>query len=804
MKRCIMQYAKIAVNLPVKNIFQQFTYKVPPQMDFLGEGWRVIVPFGKQLLEGFVVEEDKHIAEDITYREIADVLGTEPWFDDEMLSTAHWISQYYICSLAEALRLFIPGKKTIATIGRYVALNESKLPLTPMEQQLYTYLQLKGPMLRKAIIALDKGEEALKGLICKKAVALEYEIKYKIKNKTVRTFMLTEQGKQYLLAPEKRLKAQNAALKILTEVKTLRATELPNYKISAATMRLLGEKQYITVGEQRILRDSYRDRQEQKEKVELTGEQKEAVAAIESAWTNKVHKTFLLQGVTGSGKTEVYLRLTQKALLAGQQALVLVPEIALTGQIVKRFKAWFGNRVAVAHSKLSSGERADVWQRMRSQQADVLIGVRSAIFSPFKNLGIIIIDEEHEYTYKQEERPNYHARNIAEYRTSLRKIPLLLGSATPDLVSYYKAKQGIYTQLLLTKRPMAGAHLPEVNIVDMRSELQKGNKTVLSALLRRDLEEIIQAGEQAIILLNRRGFSTFVMCRDCGETLTCPNCAVALVYHAKEKRMQCHYCGHTEAIPDECPHCHSRRIRFFGTGTEKAEEEIRSLAPGVQPIRMDQDSTLQKFAHEEILRKFVTGQANVLLGTQMVAKGHDIPNVTLVGVLSADSQLNLPDFRSGERTFALLTQAAGRAGRGKKAGRVVFQAYDADNPVLKMAAKQDYDGFASEELKARKELSYPPYTDLLKILVLHKEEEKAQEIAQRLVNFLQNALLQEKLAATKVMGPFPAIVAMVNHIYRMNVLIKSTNMSAVKKMLMESEFKELANVYFDVDPVSVI
>ena len=799
-----MEFAQVAINLPVKNIFKQFTYKVPEQLDFLAEGWRVVVPFGKQLLEGFIVGEDKQVDTSLEYKEIVDTLGTEPWFDEEMLTTAHWMAEYYMCSLAEVLRLFIPGKKSIVTVSRYTINNEYEAELTNYEKELYDYLQVKGPMLRKDINLLEKGEKALKGLITKKAVCLEYEVKQKIKNKVVNVYKITAEGIAALALGNKRIKVQMAALLILNTKGKITAAELVENKISNATIRTLVEKNWAEKTEERILRDSYKFQTERKEHLQLTDEQKIAIKAVEDPIRADKYHPFLLQGITGSGKTEVYLRLAEITVNAGKQAMVLVPEIALTGQIVKRFKSWFGNRVAVAHSKLSPGERADVWQRMRLGKADILIGVRSAVFSPFAKLGLIILDEEHEYTYKQEERPNYHARMVALERAQLAQVPVVLGSATPDLESYYKAKNGEYSYLQLTKRPMTGGQLPTVEIIDMRAELQSGNKSVLSRPLRGALVETAQAGEQAIILLNRRGFSTFVMCRDCGETITCPNCAVALVYHAKEKSMRCHYCGHTTSIPDECPKCHSRRIKFFGTGTEKAEGELQVLGDNIKPIRMDQDSTSAKFAHEDILRAFITGKYNILLGTQMVAKGHDIPNVTLVGVLSADSQLNLPDFRAGERTFALLTQAAGRAGRGEKHGKVIFQAYDADNSVLKMAAKQDYEGFAKLELEARKELSYPPYTNLLKITVLHKNQDLGNETAQKIVDYLDSKFPGQESCDTQIMGPFPAIVAMVNNIYRMNILIKSTNMSGVKQILMSSEFKAMKNVYFDVDPVSVI
>ena len=439
---------------------------------------------------------------------------------------------------------------------------------------------------------------------------------------------------------------------------------------------------------------------------------------------------------------------------------------------------------------------------MRTNSAKLLIGVRSAVFAPFSDLGLIIIDEEHEGSYKQDERPNYHARTVALKRAQLSGVPVVLGSATPDLESFYKARQGIYTHLRLLQRAN-GSRLPQVEIADMRLELQRGNKSVLSAALSDALLQTAVQGEQAIVLLNRRGFSTFVMCRDCGESIVCPHCAVALVYHSAGEAMRCHYCGNTAPIPDECPNCHSRRIRFFGTGTQKAEAEIAEL-PEIRILRMDQDSTVKKFAHEDILKSFSSGEYNVLLGTQMVAKGHDIPNVTLVGILSADSTLNLPDFRASERTFALLTQAAGRAGRGDRAGHVVLQTYDPANPVIKLAATQDYDAFAAGELATRQELGYPPYTELLKITVLDKEEVRGSSLAQRIVNFLQTLQLEQPEQEILVLGPFPAIVAKVRDLYRMNILVKCPQMELVKRALWNSEFKECRNVFFDVDPVSVV
>jgi primosomal protein N' (replication factor Y) len=798
-----MEYAKVAINLPVKNLFRQFTYRVPRELDFIGEGWRVVVPFGQQLLEGFIVEEDRSPDLSMDIRPISDVIGTQPWFDREMLATAHWISRYYLCSLAEALRLFIPGKRTIAAVGRYRVRECREGLLTEKEQALYACLALKGPLTRREIARLDSGESALKGLITKQAVTLEYEVQYKLKEKWERAVKASATGLAAWQEGILRGKSQLAALEFLKDGIERSCRDVERQGISAAVLRTLITKGFLIETKRRVLRDSYDDWQGKKETMTLTREQQDAIAAVEKVRKNRQFRTFLLRGVTGSGKTEVYLRLADRVLQDGQQVMILVPEIALTGQVVKRFKAWFGDTVAVAHSRLSANERADVWEKMRSGRARVLIGVRSAVFCPFRDLGLIILDEEHESTYKQEERPGYHARLVAQVRASHFGIPVVLGSATPDLDSFYMARQGRYTELVMAHRAHEGAHLPDVSIVDMREELHRGNRSVFSDQFRKALEKTVAEGNQAIILLNRRGFSTFVMCRDCGESIQCPNCAVSLVYHARQQMLVCHYCGHTEPVPVVCPKCGSRRIRFFGTGTEKAEAEVASLCEGIRPLRMDQDSTARKFSHEKILKAFRSGDYNVLLGTQMVAKGHDVPNVTLVGILSADSQLNLPDFRSGERCFALLTQAAGRAGRGDKPGQVIFQAYDADNPILKLAAAQDYEHFAERELAQRRELNDPPYTAMLKIVVTDRKQEKAIETAQRLVNGMQ-AWQMETHHEVEIMGPLPALVPVINNIWHINILLKSRSMKPVKDWLRDSEFMDLPNVYFDVDPINAI
>ena len=750
----------VAINLPVKSLFKQFTYAVPEELCFLDSGWRVVVPFGAQKVEGFVVrrkelsELDPQAQEKLKNVEAA--LGDRPWFDDEMLSTAKWLADYYMCSLAEAMRLFVPGKTSI----------------------------------KRQAVKDDSGK------------LLYYAYEERLKEKTVLAYKITEAGRAALALGNNKAKAQMAALAVLAEGEWLTVSDLLEYKVSAATARTLAEKGWAEAGQKRILRNSYVNPQKRGEIFTLTDEQASALGKINASVDEANGRTFLLQGITGSGKTEVYLRAAAKAVEQGKQVLMLVPEIALTAQLVKRFKAWFGDMVAVAHSKLSQNERGDVWYKMHTHQANILIGVRSAVFAPFKNLGLIIIDEEHESSYKQEERPNYHARAVALQRSCYTGAPLILGSATPDLESYYKANSGEYEHLRLTKRA-TGSLLPSVEIVDMRKELQERNFSVLSRKLKQALVTTASSGEQAIVLLNRRGYSTFVLCRDCGASIVCPHCAVALVYHSAGEAMRCHYCGNTAEIPAECPTCHSRRIKFFGTGTQKAEAELEEL-PEIRVLRMDQDSTAQKFAHADILSSFARGERNVLIGTQMVAKGHDIPNVTLVGVLSADSALNLPDFRASERTFSLLTQAAGRAGRGDKAGHVIFQAYDVENKVLQQAARQDYDSFARDELKDREAFFYPPYAQMLKMTVWDKDEGQALALAKKVTTFLQAQQLEGKLNDILVLGPFPGLVAKVRDMYRFNILVKAKDMQPVKDALLDSEFREQRNLFFDVDPVNVI
>ena len=534
----------------------------------------------------------------------------------------------------------------------------------------------------------------------------------------------------------------------------------------------------------------------------LMEEQNKALAEITRSIDKNEHKTFLLHGITASGKTEVYLQSIDYVLKKGKGAIVLVPEISLTPQAIERFVSRFGESVAVIHSRLTVAKRFLEWKKIKDGKARIVVGARSAIFSPMKDLGLIIVDEEHETTYKQEDVPRYHARDVADERAKLNKCPLILGSATPSLEAYYKAKNGVYRLIKLTKR-VEERMLPKVKIVDMRMELATRKKiAIFSKVLLDAIEKTIKDGKQAIIFLNRRGFSTFVNCKKCGLVLKCKRCNTVLVYHFDEKKMVCHYCNYTSQPPDICPKCRSGYIRYLGLGTERVESEISHNFSHIHIARMDSDTTAKRGSHDRILESFKSGKVNLLVGTQMIAKGLDFPEVTLVGVVSADVTLNLPDFRAGERTFNLLTQVAGRAGRGDTAGEVIVQTYAPHHYAIIAAAKHDYEKFYAEEIIARKELSFPPFVNLIKITVRARNEDLTSKTAAELAEMIRR---EDKEAL--VSGPAPAPISRVRGYFRYNIILKGNStivMSALLKKVLGA-FRKPHGVLIavDVDPMSM-
>ncbi len=565
----------------------------------------------------------------------------------------------------------------------------------------------------------------------------------------------------------------------------IKLTELlSRLHITAAAVKGLAERGWVRLEEVEVQRDPYASRTfRPTSPLPLTPEQQKVFDCIKDAVLSGEQRVFLLNGVTGSGKTEVYLQSIQTCLDQGREAIVLVPEISLTPQMVERFKGRFGNRVAVLHSRLSHGERYDEWRKIVRREVSVVIGARSAVFAPFTKIGLIIIDEEHESTYKQEESPKYHARDVAIARASEHGAAVVLGSATPSLESMYRTgREAVLSatpdrpafELLTMTSRVEGRPLPRVHIVDMREELKNGNRSMFSRALYKAIEERLHKKEQTVLLLNRRGYATFVMCRTCGYVANCPHCDISLTYHQSSRAIRCHYCGYAERELTACPDCGSEHIRHFGTGTQRVEEELSKLFPGIRVIRMDVDTTTEKGSHEKWLTIFKNRQADLLLGTQMVAKGLDFPHVTLVGALAADSVLNLPDFRAAERTFQLLTQVAGRAGRHELPGEVFVQTYTPEHYSILSASKHDYQGFMLKEMLMRKQHNYPPFHRLVLITLSHEQVQllirSGEAVAARLKELASQ--MQAEGTELEVLGPVASPISRIKDRYRFQCMIK--------------------------------
>lgn len=562
------------------------------------------------------------------------------------------------------------------------------------------------------------------------------------------------------------------------------------YHISLSSINTLIKHGYI------IKQDSVVQRYNVKQytsyhKKSLTEDQEKVISHI----INSSKSLFLIKGITGSGKTEVYMNLADHAMNMDKSTIILVPEIALTPQMIERFKGRFGKDVAVFHSKLSDGERHDEWHRVKNNKVKLAIGARSAIFLPFDDLGFIIIDEEHESSYKSDSNPKYNAKEIAEYKSRLYNCKVILGSATPSIDTFYRSEKSEIELLRLNNR-VDSAELPKLTIIDMRDELKNNNKSIFSAELYEAMKESLDKKEQIILFLNRRGFSTFVSCRKCGYVFKCDNCDISLTYHWSGNYLSCHYCGKTMKATNTCPSCKSNYVKHFGIGTEKVEAAIKRTFPEARVIRMDLDTTRKKNSYEDIYNSFKNQEADILVGTQMVAKGLDFHNVTLVGVLAADLSLNLPDYRSNEKTFQLITQVAGRAGRGRKKGRVIVQTYLPDNYSIKLAQKYDYDGFYREEIKIRKDMNYPPFSKILSITLSSKNEDLLIKNIQNLaINLRSLLLIDDKI---EILGPTPCIISKINEFFRWQIIIKGQLTQSFNKNVKEMVYETLKEVYNDI------
>jgi primosomal protein N' (replication factor Y) len=712
--------AEIIINSNVKNLNKKFDYIIPEELEekvFVGS--RVFVPFGnkKKFEEGFVVgiKETSEYIEKL--KEIAKVEEI-PGINEEKLELAKYMSHRYFCNVSDCIKQMLPPGTTTKVVENRI--ND--------KMQNFVYLAKE----------VDEIEED-------------------IENKIIKS--------------EKQIRA----LKFLIEDQNngVLSTELQAFAdVSSAILKTLEKNGYIEIVEKAVERNPFIHKVvETTQNLELTEEQQEALEKVKASMEFNEYEEFLLFGVTGSGKTEVYIRLIEENLKLNKTSIMLVPEISLTPQTVDRFLGRFGEeKIAVLHSKLSVGERYDQWKKIEQGKAKIVIGARSAIFAPVKDLGLIIIDEEHDSSYKSENAPRYNAKEIATYLAQKGNFPIVLGSATPDMSTYTKAINGEIQYLELTKRAN-NSSLPEVEIVDLRQELAAGNKTMISGKLYNAIKENLKNKKQTILFLNRRGFSTFIMCRDCGYTAKCKNCNITLTYHLKQNKLKCHYCGYEVPALKVCPECNSQNIRYFGTGTQKLEEQIKNIFPEASTIRMDIDTVSKKNSHEDILNAFKNENIDILIGTQMIVKGHHFPNVTLVGVIAADSSLNIDDYRAHERTFQILTQVAGRAGREKEKGKVIIQTYNPDNFAIQYAQKQDYKLFYDMEVILRKQLRYPPFCDIMLLEISSKNQKELENLSKNIYEDIKQKIKTNNLPII-LYKPVPSPIDRIKNRIRWRIIIK--------------------------------
>lgn len=793
-----MDIASVIVDVPAKQTDREFDYRIPEKWNqVIKPGMRVIVPFGPRMVQGFVTGL-KAKSDFAKLRFIKEPMDLEPILNDELLQLGDWLTNEAMCFKISALQAMLPAAMKAKYEKVIKVVEDKKDQLPPSIQNLFG----KNDSLSwKDVI---EGENA--SLVQKEMqngnLELEYNVKNRLNKKTVRvikSLLSPMELKEMASAISSHAKKQQELLQYFIEhqepIPLKELLELMN--TSSGTVKSLVSKGALAEMDQEIYRDPYENRVFEKSiPFTLTAEQTAALKPIQEKIHHDEHDVFLLYGVTGSGKTEVYLQAIASVIEKGKEAIMLVPEISLTPQTVKRFKERFGEQVAVMHSGLSVGEKYDEWRKIHRKEVKVVVGARSAVFAPFENLGLVIIDEEHESSYKQEETPRYHARDVAIERAKSYGCPVILGSATPTLESFARAKKNVYKLLILSQRMNKNA-LPAVDIVDMREELRTGNRSMFSELLFTKLKDRLDKGEQTVLMLNKRGHSSFVMCRSCGLVINCPNCDISLTYHRFNDIMKCHYCGFEEGMPSVCPECESEHIRFFGTGTQKVEEELAKILPEARVIRMDVDTTSKKGSHERLLNAFGEGKADILLGTQMIAKGLDFPNITLVGVLSADTMLHLPDFRSSEKTFQLLTQVSGRAGRHQLPGEVVIQTYTPEHYSIELSALQDYDAFYEREMYLRRQSHYPPYYYVVLITVSHEDLMKTVSVTEKITNYLGSRLNRDSV----VLGPVASPISRINNRYRYQCLIKykrEPDLNQHLRTLLEHYQKETAQNHLQI------
>jgi primosomal protein N' (replication factor Y) len=820
------KFAQVIINKSNINIDRYFDYKIPDSLlECISIGQRVIVPFGigNKKIDAFIINiKDFCNVEDKKLKYIDQIIDMEPIITINQLRLANWIKEYYLCTHIEAIQLMIPTglniEKKIKIILNKEKMNEIEINKhsNSIDKKVLEYLnnqqsEIKLEEIEKLIVYKNLNK-VLKELAKKKYIFIEERFNTKIKDKKEKYISLSGKYKdkdEYLKNLNANAHKQIAIINNLEHFPYNYNELRRELNFNTGSINTLLEKELIKITSKMVFRNPYIYKNFNNPIVPLTEEQNNIVKAFYKL-SNKKSQKFLIHGVTGSGKTEIYLNMIEIMLKQKKQSILLVPEISLTPQMVERVIGRFGDQISILHSGLSNGEKYDQWSRIKSGEINIVIGARSAIFAPLENLGLIIIDEEHETTYKSSTRPRYHSREIAEKRCENENCHIVLGSATPSIESYYKSKNNEYNLFLLKKR-VDNIPMPSITLVDMRNELKEGNYSILSNKLREEIEIKLQKKEQIILFLNRRGYSTFLSCRQCGHVEKCPNCDVSLTFHHNNSILMCHYCGYKKYAPKVCPSCNSSKIKYFGTGTQKVEDIIAKVYPDARILRMDADTTKRKGAHDRILNAFKNKQADILIGTQMIAKGLDFPNVTLVGVITADTSLNLPDFRAAERTFQLTTQVAGRAGRGALLGKVIVQTYEPEHYSLIHAKSHDYYNFYNEEVIIRKEMLYPPFKNIINIIFSCVNEDRLIKFSNKfyiiLIDYFKS--INKEYLISDIYKPVPAEISKISNKYRWHMIIKTNHIKIFKNILRKAYREYLShenevNIAIDIDPVSLL
>ncbi|QNO16341.1 primosomal protein N' [Alkalicella caledoniensis] len=791
--------AKIVVDCPLRDIDKTFDYMIPPHLDaFIEIGSRVIVPFNRRMVQGFVVDiEENYINnEKFKLKEIDKVLEFPSILDEKLVKLAKWLSFNYNSSLFSCIQSMLPRGIKLQLSEQY------SLVRSTLDSDFNDFLS-KPRQLGDILDNFQLTKDQINRYLLEGYIKKTLNIKTVVKEKYLQEITL-DRDIDEITVPATALRQQQL-LELLDNQQRLILSELPAPLRGA--VKVFQEKGYIKSKKIKVYREPDTLNLNEVQPKELNCQQQKIFGQLVESIYEESTTTFLLKGITGSGKTEVYLRFVKELINNGKDAIILVPEISLTPMMVSRFKERFGDMVAVLHSGLTEGQKFDQWLKIKEGKVKIAVGARSAVFAPFKNLGAIIIDEEHESTYKQEEQPRYVTRDVAKKRLEQTNGTLLLGSATPSIESYYNSKIGNYKILELNERAN-NKPLPNIDIVDMREELIKGNKSIFSHSLHSAIGETLGKGEQVILFLNKRGFSATTLCRECGFTFKCPNCDVNLTSHHQGNFLICHYCNYSLSLPNSCPKCSSKHLRFNGLGTERLKEDIQKNFPGAKIIRMDNDTMSTASSYNEVYQNFLEGKANVLIGTQMIAKGFDFPKVTLVGIILADMTLNFPDYKSSEKTFQLITQVAGRAGRADYPGRVILQTYSPEHYSIRTSSQYGYEEFYNEELAMRRSLAYPPFTRLAKIEVVSKSENTGRAVVREIYNKLEEKL-ENIPESIQLLGPVVPAIPRLKNKFRFMIIVKfphKTSFLNIINQLNLIKFKSdiITNIKVDIDPATLM